>query len=310
MLADENQTTRVQTTPPRRPRIRIVEVLMIALGIIMILMAAYLIFQKVKDKATPEPPAGQGDPNFVWVEGGQFIMGIEAGQETDSLPAHPVRVPSFYMSAREVTQAEWMEVTGGNPSQFKHPQNPVEQVDWYDAIRYCNIRSLKEGLTPCYSISGNTSPSSWSSGSIAWNPSADGYRLPTEAEWEFAAKGGMKSSSYLYSGSNEASLVCWYNAESSVPQPVGTKQPNELGIHDMSGNVWEWCWDWFAPYNPEASTHPMGPSSGAMKILRGGSYIYDAGLCRVFFRSYRGPSYKFGNVGFRVCSNRQPQARN
>jgi len=174
--------------------------------------------------------------NFVFVEGGTFQMGSNDG-DSDEKPVHSVTVSSFYVGKFEVTQKEYQNVMGKNPSYFKGENNPVENVTWYDAVKYCNKRSEKEGRTPSYNINGNN---------VTCDFSANGYRLPTEAEWEYAARGGNKSQNYKYSGSNKIGDVAWYDSNSGLrTHPVGQKAPNELGIYDMTGNVWEWCWDWY-----------------------------------------------------------------
>ncbi len=239
---------------------------------------------------------------MVLVTGGTFTMG-ETGYAT---PVHQVTVSSFYMGKTEVTQGQWKAVMGSNPSYFTSvgDNGPVEQVTWYDCISYCNKLSIKEGKTPVYSIGGNTSPSSWTSGTIERNTSAKGYRLPTEAEWEYAARGGNQSHIYTYSGSNTVGDVAWYDANSgSTTHQVSTKTANELGISDMSGNVWEWCWDWYGAYSSTAQTNPTGASSGSSRLLRGGSWNYSYNLCRVSYRYYYYPDYNLINIGFRVVED-------
>lgn len=238
---------------------------------------------------------------MIFVEGGSFMMGSNDG-ESNEKPVHQVKVSSFLIGKYEVTQKEWAEVMGSNPSNWKGDNLPVEQVSWYQAVDYCNKRSRKEGLQPCYSISGNTAPAYWSQGKVDCDWSANGYRLPTEAEWEYAARGGNKSKGYKYSGSNDIGSVAWYGSNSgSKTQIVGTKQPNELGIHDMSGNVWEWCWDWYDSgyYGKSQSSDPIGAGSGSFRVLRGGSWFYYGSYCRVAFRC-NNYSVSYDYYGFRV----------
>ncbi|MDR2923307.1 MAG: formylglycine-generating enzyme family protein, partial [Treponema sp.] len=193
--------------------------------------------------------------NFVRVEGGTFQMGSNSGND-DEKPVHTVTVKSFSIGKYEVTQKEWYEVMGSNPSYFKGDNRPVECVSWYDAVEYCNKRSEKEGLTPAYTIdkSGKDPNNTNGDDDIKWlvrrNRNANGYRLPTEAEWEYAARGGNGSpGNYTYSGSNTAGEVAWYSSNSGgSTHDVGTRAANNLGIHDMSGNVYEWCWDWYGSY--------------------------------------------------------------
>ncbi|MDR2661558.1 MAG: SUMF1/EgtB/PvdO family nonheme iron enzyme [Treponema sp.] len=236
--------------------------------------------------------AGNAPANMVLVEGGTFQMGSANG-ESNEMPVHSVTVKSFYMGKYEVTQQEWVEIMGSNPSRFKGDTLPVEQVSWLEAVEYCNKRSIKEGLTPAYRGSGNT---------ITCDFNASGYRLPTEAEWEYAAKGGNKDYMiYEYSGGNSPGSVAWY-ADNSGGQthPAGTKQPNSLGLYDMSGNVWEWCWDWYGSYSSGSQTDPRGASSGADRVGRGGSWLSGAADVRSAYRSYGPPSYRYHYLGFRL----------
>ncbi|MDR2553496.1 MAG: SUMF1/EgtB/PvdO family nonheme iron enzyme [Treponema sp.] len=218
-------------------------------------------------RTSPRPGTGGAPKGFVLVEGGTFTMGSpskEPDRDSDEGPRHQVTVKSFYMGKREVTQREWQELMGNNPSKFRGDTLPVEQVSWYEVIEYCNRRSVKEGLTPAYRGSRNSITCDWN---------ASGYRLPTEAEWEYAAKGGNKNYlTYLYAGSNSAGAAGWYDGNSGgTTHPVGTKAANDLRIYDLSGNVWEWCWDWYGGYSSGAQTDPAGPVSGSVRVIRGGS---------------------------------------
>jgi formylglycine-generating enzyme required for sulfatase activity len=229
---------------------------------------------------------------MVTVDGGTFQMGSNNGN-SDEKPVHTVTIKTFRMSNFEVTQSEWMELMGSNPSSFKGADLPVETVSWYEAVEYCNKLSVKEGLTPAYRGSGD---------SISCDFNASGYRLPTEAEWEYAARGGNKDSmSYEYSGGNSVDALSWYSSNSgSRTHTVGTKAPNSLGLYDMSGNVWEWCWDWYGNYSSGSQTDPRGASSGTYRVLRGGSWSYGAGNLRSAYRSDYTPSYRNYNLGFRL----------
>jgi formylglycine-generating enzyme required for sulfatase activity len=244
-------------------------------------------------KLTGGTPAGNIPANMVLVEGGTFQMGSTNGFDNEK-PVHTVTVKSFYMGKYEVTQKEWTEVMGSNPSSFKGDTLPVESINWYEAVEYCNRLSLKEGLTPAY----------WGSGAaIVCDFHASGYRLPTEAEWEYAAKGGNKNFlSYEYSGGNSVDRVAWYSGNSGYStHPVGTKQANDLGLYDMSGNVYEWCWDWYGrSYNSGSQNNPVGASSGSGRVLRGGSWGDDAGGVRSAYRGGNTPSGRYGNLGFRL----------
>ncbi|KAA0265746.1 MAG: hypothetical protein EDM75_01850, partial [Chlorobiota bacterium] len=221
-------------------------------------------------------------PEMVSIEGGTFTMGSTDGN-SDEKPMHQVTVSSFMMSKTEVTQSLWESVMGSNPSNFKWNERPVESVSWYDAVEFCNKLSEKEGLQKAYSGSGEN---------ISCDFTANGYRLPTEAEWVYAARGGNKSRGYKYAGSNDLDAVGWYgNNSGSETKESSKKQPNELGIFDMSGNVWEWCWDWYDQnyYSSTNQTDPRGPNSSSNRVLRGGSWYDDAEYCRVARRSSSAP---------------------
>ena len=240
---------------------------------------------------TPIPPQVNTPKNMVYVGGGTFLMGSANGYNREK-PVHEVTVSSFYMGKYEVTQEEYQSVMGSNPSNWKGDRRPVEMVTWYDAVEYCNRLSKKKGLTPCYSGSGDDITCNWN---------ANGYRLPTEAEWEYAAKGGINKDSYIYSGSNDINEVAWNKKNSGeMTHDVGTKKANSLGIYDMSGNVWEWCWDWYdeAYYSKSPRNNPTGAASGSYRVYRGGCWGSFSGYCEV---SYRYGNYPNGrNLGFRV----------
>lgn len=250
--------------------------------------------------------------NFVFVHGGTFTMGnTYNGTSSDGL-LHQVTVSSFYIDKKEVTQQQWFDVMGTNPSHFTgDPSRPVEQVSWYSAIAYCNKRSMSEYLTPCYTYGEyGTNPDEWPAGwnvgahnNFTCNFSDNGYRLPTEAEWEYAAKGGALSHNYQYSGSNALSTVAWfYGSSSGQTHSTGVLLPNELNTFDMSGNVWEWCWDWYdgSYYNTSPSINPTGPETGSFRVDRGGSWGDGASLCRVSLRNLYTPSGTAVSLGFRL----------
>ena len=216
--------------------------------------------------------------NMVKVEGSTFTMGATPEQGNDAYeyerPAHQVTLSDYYIGRYEVTQKEWQAVMGDNPSKFYGDNLPVDYVSGNDCQDFINKLNQLTGLK---------------------------FRLPTEAEWEFAARGGKQSKSYKYSGSDNAKNIAWYVKNSgSKPHQVGTKEPNELGIYDMSGNVGEWCGDWYGRYSSSAQTNPTGPSSGSARVLRGGSWYLYASNCRVSFRGSGDPLGRFYASGFRV----------
>ena len=215
------------------------------------------------------------EPVMVFVEGGTFIMGcIEGECESNELPTHQVTVSSFYMGKYEITQKEWEGVMGNNPSSIKGDNLPVENVSWND---------IQEFIFRLNAVTGKK------------------YRLPTEAEWEYAARGGNQSNGFKYSGSNNLDAVAWYAGNSgNNTHPVGYKQPNELGIYDMSGNVWEWCSDWYGEYPEFSQINPQGPVSGSERIGRGGAYYVIATRCRVSNRDSDPPNLFGSTLGFRL----------
>ncbi len=234
--------------------------------------------------------------NKIRIQGGTFTMGSlanEPGRNRNECPQHQVTVNSFYMGRYEVTQKEYQEVMGTNPSKFKGDNLLVEQVSWYDAIEYCNKRSQKEGLTPVYTINGNN---------VTWNIGANGYRLPTEAEWEYACRAGTATA--YNTGTSINDNTGWYFANSgNKTHPVGQKPANAWGLYDMHGNVDEWCWDWYDNYTSWSQTDSIGTVSVPSRVLRGGSWISTAADVRSAYRYSFTPQYRDYYLGFRLVRN-------
>lgn len=237
--------------------------------------------------------------DFVRVEGGTFMMGTPGGGPSGvEAPVRSVTVSSFYMSRLLVTQREWREVMGTNPSHFAGDNRPVESVSWFDAVEFANARSLLAGLTPAYTINGTGT-----NRTVTWNREANGYRLPTEAEWEFAARGGRDFFLWdlVFSGSNTAGYVAWYDRNSwRGTREVGTRSSNDLWIYDMSGNVGEWVWDWKGLYPSAAQTNPTGAPSGAFRVIRGGGWGDTPESIRPTARNGGNPSNWSNAIGFRL----------
>ena len=217
---------------------------------------------------------------MIGVQGGTFTMGATSKLgDSDEKPAHQVTLSSFSIGETEVTQELWQAVMGSNPSSFKGSRRPVEQVSWEDCQDF--IRRLN-------------------------NLTGRQFRLPTEAEWEYAARGGNKSKGYKYAGGSNIGDVAWYYGNSSnQTHDVGTKRANELGLYDMAGNVQEWCQDWFGFfYSSSSQTNPTGPASGFNRIIRGGNWVDGAEDCRVSYRRLNSnctPTYRDGNLGLRLA---------
>jgi sulfatase modifying factor 1 len=244
--------------------------------------------------------------NFmVKVEGGTFKMGSKNSDnaaDNDEQKEHTVTVKDFEICKFEVTVWQWKEYVKAN--KLKMPVKPVwgwqdnypiNNLTWNEVIDYCNWLSKKENLNPVYTQQGPN---------VSCDFTKNGYRLPTEAEWEYAAKGGKKSKETRYSGSNNPNQIAWHKANSKAsPHTIGTKLPNELGIYDMSGNVWEWCWDWYNKdyYTIEDNKNPKGPVMGERKSVRGGSWDSKLNYMRPANRISTLPSKTHEFYGFRVA---------
>ena len=253
------------------------QIKLVVVIIILILFQGIMRAQVKKAQNKKETAGAKKDfIEMIFVEGGTFQMGSN-DEGGDEKPIHTVLVNDFYIGKFEVTQKEWKAIMGGNPSMFKGANLPVQCMSWYDCQQFIKNLNAKTGKK---------------------------YRLPTEAEWEYAARGGNKSKGYKYSGSNDINAVAWYEGNSNkMTHEVGQKQPNELGIFDMSGNVLEWCSDWYdeSYYKNSPNNNPQGPSSGDINILRGGSWDYPKEYCSPSFRINVNPDYKdFYVNGFRL----------
>lgn len=263
---------------------------------------------------------------FVLVEGGTFK------HPGSNYYGKGIVLSDLYLGRDEVTQAQWEAVMGSNPSAFRGATLPVESVSWYDCIEYCNRRSRLEGLTPYYRIERevkdplNLNEFDEMRWTVTVEPGGNGYRLPTEAEWEYAAGGGQKTRGFVYSGSHSLEAVGWYwqnsgdeplhggwnwpliEANNAQPKPVGTLAPNELGLHDMSGNVREWCWDWIGELGEEGRRDPQGPASGSYRVWKGGGWFSGDFCAEPAFRGPFDPSSAGPDQGFRLARSRTPAA--
>ncbi|MCF6241939.1 MAG: formylglycine-generating enzyme family protein [Bacteroidales bacterium] len=242
--------------------------------------------------------------DMVPVEGGSFYMGNDYSINEDEGPEHKVTLTSFLMSKYEITfdQFDRFCVATGwkkpDDAQLGRGKNPVMNVSWESAVMFCNWLSRVDGYDKCYTITRDSAATV-----VTCDFSANGYRLPTEAEWEYAAKGGSQSKGYAYSGGDNPDEVMWYAGNSNGrPHPVGTKKPNELGLYDMCGNVREWCWDLYGKdyYKKSPENDPTGPEHGVQRVYRGGGWSYKLNYMRITARESMGPKKNYGNIGFRV----------
>jgi sulfatase modifying factor 1 len=254
--------------------------------------------------AKPELIVTKTGVEMVLIPGGQFLMGDDRGED-DEKPAHPVQVGSFYMDVCEVTQRGYQGLMGRNPSKFADPYKPVDQVSWLDAIQYCNMQSLREGFDPCYDLK-----------TLKCDFAADGYRLPTEAEWEYACRAGTTTPWSFGSDPRRLDGHAWSRENSDkTTHPVKQKDPNPWGLYDMHGNVYEWCNDFYREgYGPDSEGNdPHGPASGDKRVVRGGCWDTREESCRSSARGSESPGFvdvcfKREAYGFRCVRNAAPEA--
>lgn len=243
----------------------------------------------------PANEAAKRRPKMMVLPIGEFRMGSQ--KYSDEQPVHVVQISRrFALSETEVTQGQYQAVMGENPSQFKDLPGwemlPVERVSWLDAVKYCNKLSASEGLSPCYVLQGDA---------VRWDGlECLGYRLPTEAEWEYAARADETTE---YAGSDRVDEVAWHDENSgSKTHPVGSKKANAWFLKDLSGNVWEWVWDWYADsYKAAGGQDPVGPASGSGRVVRGGSWVSNTVIARVAVRNGGAPASRGSGVGFRLA---------
>jgi formylglycine-generating enzyme required for sulfatase activity len=248
----------------------------------------------------PSPSNGTA---MIQIAGGKFMMGDK--DEADA-PPHEVTISAFLMDKHLITQGQFQKVMSTNPSRWKGENNPVEQLRWSDAVKFCNKRSELEGLYPCYDLK-----------TLKCNFDANGYRLPTEAEWEYACRAGGTTAYFFGDTAGKLGDYAWFEKNSGAkPRPVGQKKPNPWGLYDICGNVWEWCNDFYKVdyYKESPRENPRGPEAGKNKVLRGGAFRFSADNCRSGYRYNENPGYAdvcFGYdiYGFRCVRKNSEVAR-
>jgi sulfatase modifying factor 1 len=276
-----------------------------AAGATACLTSAVLLAVRARPIAVLVRPTPETFPeplDMIELEGGTFLMGSpegEPGRDHDEGPQHEVTVSPFAMAKVPTTQRLYRELMAKNPGSPKGDDLPVNNVTFFDAVRFCNALSKRVGLEPCYAVQGQD---------VKWNRAASGYRLPTEAEWEYAARAGTRTR-YSF-GDDDARLgeYAWFGKNASDLQPVGKKRANPWGLYDLYGNVWEWCWDRHGAYKAKSQRDPVGDESFSNRVLRGGSFYGGAWLLRSAGRGRNSPGFRLRNGGFRCVrgSRRQP----
>ena len=248
----------------------------------------------------------QSAANMVRINSGTFLMGSPntESRRFSNENQRQVSLSPFYMGRYEVTQAEFQDIMGINPSHFQGPNLPVENVSWFDAIEFCNRLSIREGLRPAYTIDGTQ---------VSWDRNANGYRLPTEAEWEFSSRAGtttpfstgadITSDEANFNGNHPYIVDNPPGVYRGTTVPVGSFAPNAFGLYDMHGNVGEWCWDWNVVYSAREETNPSGPATGFYRVFRGGSWNHPADFLRSARRGGNLPNTRVFFLGFRLARN-------
>ena len=261
---------------------------------------------------------------MILVEGGTFEMGSPTGM-ADERPVHTVTLDNFYMDEHEVTQADWKKVMGINPSYFSdnpekgesQAKRPVEHISHYDAYVYCNKRSMAEKLTPCYVIGGTDNPEKWGDtpdeqnnlwDNVKCRWDTNGYRLPSETEWEYAARGGIHNTQKKVLKDADDNHSWNKNNSNCMTHAVRLRTPSVLGFYDLFGNVWEWCWDWYDCYRPGNFTNPHGAErtdDNTDRMGRGGAWNAEPSDCSPFFRNCGSPASRYNFIGMRVVRSKK-----